>query len=92
MADEWSARVRELLDEVVAERARAVALAPDLDAENPPGSSRAWTLGLIRLATTAPRDLPRRRQHALYCATVSLAWLEAIDAELATVRGESPAG
>lgn len=78
---------RRLLEEVLAERSKTVALL-ELDVEEPPGHSRFWPYGLARWAVTAPAELGARRQRALECCQIAFAWLEAIDAESTTGPGE----
>lgn len=74
---------RRLIEELLAERSKVVALMPTWDTE-PPASSSLWTLGVVRMAgrVNMSRDRQRRRRAALELGVVVLAWLEAIDREL----------
>jgi len=75
-------RRRMLLEEVLAERSKAVATLPLLEDE-PAAASPLWRAGIARLAAARlGGPLPRRRVVARNIAVVALAWLEAIDAEL----------
>jgi hypothetical protein len=91
MTDPAAAR-RELLEEVLAQRHRAIAFLP-INEEEPAGSSLAWQMGLSRWAFSTPigsshrrRMLEARRQRALECAAIAVAWIEALDAELEALR------
>lgn len=78
-----SDRRRELLEEILRERARVVAELPvTVDEEH--ASSPLWGLGIARLGGRAmsARPLLEKRRRVLLVTVVGLAWLEAIDAAL----------
>lgn len=77
---------RALLEEVLEERSKAVATLPVIE-EDPPWSSLAWPMGIMRLATASRKDPAFLREHVRNVAVVALAWLEAIDRELPADRG-----
>lgn len=72
-------RRRELVEEVIQERSRAV-VELGVEDDEPPPSSALWPVGLLRLvalARAAAGDI--RRRHVRSIVVVAIAWLEAID-------------